>query len=163
MPSKVTTFSRTDSFLSGQHVVNETKLFGLENVERYGNVSGEKTGHYAWNVNGQVTLPAPKIEGNVYLFNQSKLVQKVHYVSIADSDTAFNFTATVNFQWNQLFIKDFYYNYTSPEYPLALTNCPVDWMGECTTLVSSLQYVNRAVVTEIKSLLQNLLASTPLQ
>ena len=142
--------------------MNDTKIYGLEFVARHGNVSAENTGRYAYNLNGQIVVLAPKVEGAVYLFNQTEFAQKVTYVTIADADLAFNFSATVNFQWKQLFVKDFYYNYTAPEYPVAVTNCPPEWMAECQAIVPSVMSAIRPITVEIRSLLQNLLASIPL-
>ena len=161
---KVVVFNKqADAFVNGQQVVNGTRVHGLHQVERVGNVTAVQTGKNSWNVDGQVFLTAPKLTGDVYLFNGTKFVQKVNHVTFASTDSVFNFSSTIELKWNQLVINEFYYNGTSPDYFTTVTNCSVDWMVECAVLTQQVQVSVTAIAQELLTLLRGLFAAIPLK
>lgn len=152
-----------DGIISGEQTVNETRVYGVDEVSRVGDVSVIQTGKYSYTVEGQVILTSPKIEGSIYLYNQTKFIQRVSYTAIGSTDPVFNFSSTVEYKWNQLVIKGFYYNDTVPLYHPAITDCPPHLMVECVSLTNYLQPPIRMIIEEITALLQSLLAATPLK
>lgn len=131
-------FSKTDAKLSGTHVVNETKVYGLDDMERYGNITIKRTGRHSFNVKGQLLLAAPKIEGSVYLTLAAADTARLTYYSIANADIGFEFESNVNNQWNQVTFDTFNYNNTAPMFPVTISQCPTKLVQECGLIVTDI-------------------------
>lgn len=165
--SKPDYFYKNTNLLSGNQIVNGTKIFGLADLKRHGNVSATLTGEHIWRLSGYLNLTAPLIEGSLFMVNAGRKYQEVKYVSTSASDLYFKFSVVINTHWKRLLMESLSYaigpksRIVIPDFPVTL-DCPLDLNKECNSATDSVYTINKNAVQEIIVLVQRLLTLTPM-